>query len=45
MCKECAKECIGETPCQNCVENKLNYGDLFTLFAVIVVCYLWAIVS
>lgn len=45
VCNGCAKECIGETPCKNCVENKLSYGDLFTLFAVIVVCYLWAIIN
>ena len=49
MCNECKKECIGTTPCSNCVvsaesrENKLSFGDVFTAVAVIVVCYLWAI--
>ena len=49
MCNECKKECIGTTPCSNCVvsvkakENKFSFGDLSAAVAVIVVCYLWAI--
>ena len=49
MCNECAKECIGTTPCKNCVvlaetrENKLSWGDVLAVVSVIVVAYLWAI--
>lgn len=51
MCEECANECIGITPCGNCAvlkkerENKLNGWDVLTFVSIIVVAYLWSLVS
>ena len=51
MCNECKKECIGTTPCKECVvltdakENKLSFGDVLAVISIIIVAYLWAIVG
>ena len=51
MCNECMKECIGVTPCGKCAvliegkENRVECGDILAIVAVVVVCYLWAIVG
>ena len=49
MCNECANECIGVTPCKNCVvsvkarSNKLSFWDLLAVISIIIVAYLWGI--
>ena len=51
MCNECEKECIGTTPCSNCVvsvktkEKKFSFGDVLTVISIIIVAYLWAVVG
>ena len=51
MCNECKKECIGTTPCKECVvsvkakEKKLIFGDVLAVISIIVVAYLWAIIE
>ena len=50
MCNECKKECIGTTPCKECIvsvktKEKNIFGDILAVISIIVVAYLWAIVS
>ena len=50
MCNECKKECVGTTPCKECVvraeekENKFSFGDALAVISIIIVAYLWGIV-
>ena len=51
MCNECKKECVGTTPCKECVvladarENKFSFGDVLAVVSIVAVAYLWAIVG
>ena len=50
MCNECIKECIGTTPCKECVvsvkaKEKNIFGDILAVISIIIVAYLWAVVG
>ena len=50
MCNECKKECIGTTPCKECVvsvktKEKKIFGDILAVISIIIVAYLWAIIE